>query len=86
MRTPSSTLAEGARWVNLAMGNVKRALDGTYHAFCFFKYAERYLGEATYRFNRHFQPKAMLPRLLVAAARCPPWPECALCDVPVLGC
>jgi hypothetical protein len=38
--------AEGVRWVNVVLGNLKRALDGTYHVFCFFKYAHRYLGEA----------------------------------------
>lgn len=30
--------------------------------------------------------KNMLPRLLVAAARCQPWPERALRDVPVFAC
>lgn len=82
----AATEAAGARWVNLVMGNVKRSLDGTYHAFRFFKYAERYLGEAMYRFTRRFQLKAMVPRLLVAAARCKPWPERVLRDVPVFGC
>lgn len=77
--------AEGARWVNTVLSNVKRALDGTYHAFGFFKYSDRYLAEAQYRFNRRFDLKAMLPRLLVAAARCQPWPERALRDVPVFG-
>ena len=82
----AATEADGARWVNIIMGNVKRALDGTYHAFAFFKYADRYLGEAMYRFNRRFQLDAMVPRLLVAAARCKPWPERQLRDVPVFGC
>ena len=38
--------AEGVRWVNVVLSNLKRALDGTYHVFCFFKYSHRYLGEA----------------------------------------
>ena len=50
------------------------------------KYAERYLAEAMYRFNRRFQMAAMMPRLLVAAARCPPWPERQVRDVPVFAC
>lgn len=82
----AATETEGARWVNLVMGNVKRSLDGTYHAFRFFKYAERYLGEAMYRFNRRFQLRALVPRLLVAAARCNLWPERRLHNVPVFGC
>lgn len=82
----AATEADGARWVNIVMGNIKRALDGTYHAFRFFKYAQRYLGEAMYRFNRRFQMAAMMPRLLVAAARCAPQPERQLRDTPVFGC
>ena len=75
--------AEGARWVNIVMGNIKRALDGTYHAFGFFKYAQRYLAEASWRFNRRFELVALLPRLLVAVARCPAWSESKLRAVPV---
>lgn len=39
-----------------------------YHAFKFRKYAHRYLAECQYRFNRRFDMKAMLRRLLRAAA------------------
>ena len=74
---------KGARWVNVVLSNLKRALDGTYHVFCFFKYAHRYLGEAAWRFNRRFQLDALMPRLLVAAARCQPWSEARLRKVPV---
>jgi hypothetical protein len=49
-------------------------------------YSERYLVEAHYRFNRRFDLKAMVPRLLVASARCQPWPEHALRGVPVFTC
>ena len=77
----------GARWVNVVLGNLKRSLDGTCHAFAFFKYAERYLAEAAWRFNRRFNLKALVARLLVTAAACPPWPESALRSVPVYkGC
>ncbi len=82
----AATEAEGARWANIVLGNVKRALDGTYHAFRFSKYAERYLGEAAWRFNRRFRLEALVPRALVAAARCPPWPERKPRDVPVFAC
>ena len=45
-------------------------LSGTYHAFGFSNYAERYLGAITYHFNRRFDLHALPNRLLVAAARC----------------
>ena len=75
--------AEGARWVNIVMGNIKRSLDGTYHAFDFFKYAQRYLTEASWRFNRRFELISLVPRLLVAAVQCPAWSESKLRNVPV---
>jgi hypothetical protein len=40
--------------INTFLGNLKRSLCGTYHAFDFAKYAHRYLAEAQYRFNRRF--------------------------------
>jgi hypothetical protein len=54
--------------VNTLLGNVKIALAGTYHAFNFRKYAHHYLAEYQSRFNRRFDLKAILPRLLRAAA------------------
>ncbi len=48
-------------WVNTILGNLKNAINGTYHAFDFEKYAHRYLGEYQYRFNRRFDLAAMLP-------------------------
>jgi len=72
-----------ARWVNVVLSNLKRALDGTYHAFRFCKYAHRYLAEAQWRSNRRFDLSALVPRPLRAAARITPWPERTLRDVPV---
>jgi hypothetical protein len=72
-----------SRWVNVVLSNVKRALDGTYHAFAFCKYAHRYLPEATWRFNRRFRLDALVPRLLVAAARTKAWPEHRLRNIPI---
>lgn len=80
-----ATEVDGARWVNIVLSNVKRALDGTYHAFRFFKYAHRYLAEAAWRFNHRFRLDALVPRLIVATARCKPWPERILRDVPVFA-
>ena len=77
--------AAGSKWVNTVLSNVKRALDGTYHSFNVFKYSHRYLGEAAWRFNRRFDLRALLRRMLYAAAVCPPKPERMLRDVPVFG-
>ena len=49
------------------LGNPKTALSGTYHAFDFAKYAPRYIAEAQYRFNRRFNLRSILVRLLRAA-------------------
>lgn len=63
----------GLRWVNTLLGNVKRAIDGTYHA-CAPQYAGRYLAEFSYRFNRRYQLADLVPRLAYVAVRTPPLP------------
>jgi ribosomal protein L37AE/L43A len=65
--------------VNTFLGNLKRALGGTYHAFNFAKYAHRYLAEAQYRFNRRLNLRSILPRLLRAACVTPPTGFSRLC-------
>lgn len=65
----------GARWVNVVLGNAKRAISGCYHAIKQAKYARRYLAEVQYRFNRRFRLATVLPRLLHAMMRCKPCPE-----------
>lgn len=62
-----STSMECFSWINTVLGNLKNAITGTYHAFDFEKYANRYLGEFQYRFNRRFDLASMLKRLFVAA-------------------
>ena len=62
------------RWVNTVLGNVKSALHGTYHAIRP-KYAQRYLAEFEYWFNRRFDLPAIIPRLFHVALRTPPMPE-----------
>lgn len=59
------------RAINTVLGNLKRALGGTYHAFDFPKYAHRYLAEFQYRFNRRFDLSTILTRLVRAAASTP---------------
>jgi ISXO2-like transposase domain len=60
------------------LSNVKRAIDGTYHALKQAKYARRYLAEAAYRFNRRFRLAEMPPRLARAMMLCAPCPERSL--------
>lgn len=71
----AGTEVRGARWVNIVLSNVKRAIGGRYHSIKQAKYARRYLAEAAYRFNRRFRLIDLLPRLLVAMAVCAPCAE-----------
>ena len=66
------------RAVNTFLGNLKRSLGGTYHALDFAKYAHRYLAEAQYRFNRRFNLRSILARLLRAACLTIPTPASAI--------
>ena len=64
----------GLVWANTILRNVKRSLDGTYHA-CAPHYAARYLAEFQYRFNRRYELAALPRRLLKAAATTLPLPR-----------
>lgn len=61
-------------WVNTALGNLKSALRSTYHSLKP-KYAQRYLAEFQYRFNRRFSLRDLIPRLAYVCLRTPPMPE-----------
>lgn len=63
------------KWVNTILGNVKRSFAGTFHSFKFGKYAQRYLSEVQYRFNRRFELKNLLIRLAVACMNTDSWSE-----------
>jgi hypothetical protein len=63
------------RAVNTLLGNLKTSFSGTYHSFDFEKYAHRYLAQVQYRFNRRFDLRAILARLLLASASTRPHPE-----------
>ncbi|MBE7418053.1 MAG: transposase [Ideonella sp.] len=58
--------------INTLLGNLKTAITGSYHAFDFATYAHRYLAEFQYRFNRLFNMKTILSRLLTAPVLAPP--------------
>jgi hypothetical protein len=60
--------------INTLMGSLKTAISGSYHAFDFAKYAHR-LAEFQYRFNRRFNMKIILARLLGALVAAPPSSE-----------
>jgi ribosomal protein L37AE/L43A len=70
----ASTKLPQFKAINTLLGNLKTALNGTYHAFDFAKYAHRYLAEAQYRFNRRFNLASILARLLRAASLTSPRP------------
>jgi ribosomal protein L37AE/L43A len=74
----ASTKLPQFKAVNTFLGNLKRSLGGTYHAFDFAKYAHRYLAEAQYRFNRRFNLRSILARLLRAACLTAPTPALAI--------
>lgn len=58
--------------VNTVLGNLKTAISGMYHAFKFSKYADRYLAEVQYQFNRRFDLSFILVRLVRVAAETVP--------------
>jgi hypothetical protein len=53
--------------VNTVLGNLKTAFAGTYHGFDFNKYSHRYLAQVQYLFNRRYDLRAILARLIRAA-------------------
>lgn len=62
------------KWLNTMIGNVKKAIHGTYHAISE-DHLPRYLAEFCYRFNRRFQLDDMIERLAYVALRTPPMPQ-----------
>lgn len=69
------TETKSARWVNVVLANFKRSLSGVYHSIRQKKYARRYLAEATWRFNRRFDLKELVPRLAKAMVASGPHSE-----------
>ena len=71
---PDSVKIPEFQWVNTIIGNVKKALHGTFHAISQ-KHFHRYLAEFCYRFNRRFNLRTMISRFGHAAVRTPPLPQ-----------
>lgn len=61
--------------VNTILGNLKTAINWTYHAFDFEKFAHRYLGEYQYCFNRRFDLARTLSLLVTTTVRTGKRPE-----------
>lgn len=62
-------------WVNTVLGNLKTTLAGTFHALGYRKYAGNYLAAFAYRFNRRFDLRGLVARLIVDVARARPAKE-----------
>lgn len=62
-------------WVNTVLGNLKTTLAGAYHSLKYRKYADAYLAAFAYRFNRRFDLRGLVARLIVDIARCAPVTE-----------
>lgn len=71
---PKSVDIPEFKWVNTIIGNVKKALHGTFHAISQ-KHFSRYLAEFCYRFNRRFDLATMISRFGYVAVRTPPMPR-----------
>jgi transposase-like protein len=63
------------RWVNTVLGNLKTTLAGTFHSMKFHKYAQHYLCAFAYRFNRRFDLRGLVARLVVDVMRAGPITE-----------
>ncbi len=71
---PECITLENFTWINTAIGNVKRSINGAYHVINV-KHLPRYLAEFCYRFNRRLKLENMLPRFGYIAVRTPPMPN-----------
>ncbi len=71
---PDSVKIPEFKWVNTVISNVKRSLNGTFHAISK-KHFPRYISEFCYRFNRRYDLDQMIDRLCYVAVRTPPLPQ-----------
>ena len=65
------------RWVNTVLGNLKGNIKGVTR-WVSRVHLDRYLAEFCYRFNRRFDLKSILPRLLAVAVMTPAMPQSML--------
>ncbi len=70
---PDAVKLQAFRSVNIALGNLKTSLRGTYHSIRA-KHVPRYPAQFQYRYNRRYKLEQMIPRLVWVALRTPPMP------------
>ena len=70
-KVPPKEAAIKLPWVHIAISNAKRFLLGTYHGVSQ-KHMMRYLDEYCYRFNRRWNEKDMMSRLMAACINTKP--------------
>ena len=58
------------KWVKSVLCNLKTTLTGAFHSLKYSKYADQYLAAYSYRFNRRFDLRGPVARLIVDVARC----------------
>ena len=63
---------EHFKWMNTILSNVKTLISGTFHSIECHRYAARYFGEITYRFNRRFNLRKIFHDLCNTAANTSP--------------
>lgn len=63
------------KWVNTVLGNLKTTLAGAFHSLNYRKYAGNYLAAFAYRFNRRFDLRDLVARLIVDVVRSRPAKE-----------
>ena len=66
------------KWVNTVLGNLKTTLAGAFHSLKYSKYADPYMAAFAYRFNRRFNLRDLVARLIVDVARCKPVTETSI--------
>lgn len=68
------------KWVNTVLGNLKTTLAGAFHSLKYRKYAGDYLAAFAYRFNRRFDLRGLIARLITDVAQCKPVTEAVVRD------
>jgi hypothetical protein len=81
---PECVTLKSFTWVNTAIGNIKRSINGAYHSISP-KHLPRYLAEFCYRYNRRIKLEDMLPRFSYIAVRTPPMPNRLLALAEIYG-
>lgn len=58
-------------WLNTILGNLKTTLHGAFHSLNWARHADSHLAAFACRFNRRFDLRDLLARLIVDVSRCP---------------